>query len=576
MFDDIDPRARALLRGLLIVSSLAAGPGQAAPVRAQATSSAPEDRFADEPKRPKAESPVRFSDSWDGARDEAKRTGRRLLAYFTGKNCGWCRVLEKRTFTDAEVVELSKRFVCVEIDVGEGRNLRLADEYRIDTIPRSYVLNPEGQTIDRRTGYIPATEYAAWLKGVGTKPPAGIPAAAGSKPAAPRPVGNPEAEADVVIWFVDANRGIERWADDDWTGHAHLLRLLRAAGFRPRIEHIAREDFPSRWDRAEVSRKLPELITATNWAGLVRDLQKKDRLVTVRSDRLGWMTEIASCADFQGRWLYLVAGPPYQTTGRRAVDELLRPGPETRLPGPELAEAAGRTEAAQVASSAAVAYISGDAERLRSVASASSPQLSRCTRPEELRRGWIVDTGEAEIRGNEAIAFARVEMHFRGKTMIGADPVAVVLRREGTHWKAFSVGNDVLWVRAVPELCRLEIRSTVGAQVPPVPRLLHPDDDGPIGQAGRSFTWEIPAGGEPLAAQVCEVLLDQKGSSWPMSRIKVHPGEPRHRSLDLAATMQDVTGVTSDEMRWCVWAIGTDGLISASEARRYRPVPFKP
>src|SRR5262249_25222215 len=169
---------------------------------------------------------IRFSTSWDEARDEARRTGRRLLAYFTGRNCGWCRVLEKRTFTDAEVVELSRRFVCVEVDVGEERNLRLADEYRIDSIPRSFVLTPGGEAIDGRTGSLPAAVYAEWLKGVGTKPPAVMPASAGVRPATPAPAGDSEAEADVVIWFVDAGRGIERWPDGDWTGHAHLIRLL--------------------------------------------------------------------------------------------------------------------------------------------------------------------------------------------------------------------------------------------------------------------------------------------------------------------------------------------------------------
>ncbi len=34
-----------------------------------------DDRFANEPKRPKAESPIPFSSSWDQASAEAKRTG---------------------------------------------------------------------------------------------------------------------------------------------------------------------------------------------------------------------------------------------------------------------------------------------------------------------------------------------------------------------------------------------------------------------------------------------------------------------------------------------------------------------
>jgi hypothetical protein len=238
-------------------------------------------------------------------------------------------------------------------------------------------------------------------------------------------------------WYSDGNRGIEKWADGDWTGHAHLLRLLRTVRCRPRVEHIAREDFRARWDRAQLSRKLPDLITATDWAGLIRELQRDGRLIVVRSERLTWMTEVASCADFRGRFLYLVAGSPHEVAGRRAVDELLRPAPETRLPGRELAEAGGRTEAVQVASRAVAAYIAGDPQGLRDVASASSPQLSRCTRPPEYLRGRVVDAGEVELRGSEAVAFARVEMRFRSETAIGADPIVAVLSREGSRWKAF-------------------------------------------------------------------------------------------------------------------------------------------
>ena len=102
-------------------------------------------------------------------RAEARRSGRRVLAYFTGDYCGWCRVMEQRTFTDADVVTLSQRFVCVEVNVEKEENLRLADEFGIDSIPRSLILTAEGQVIDRRTGYIPAAEYADWLKEAGIK-----------------------------------------------------------------------------------------------------------------------------------------------------------------------------------------------------------------------------------------------------------------------------------------------------------------------------------------------------------------------------------------------------------------------
>ena len=72
------------------------------------------------PTAPRPRAPIRFLESFDEARAEAGRSHRRILAYFTGRYCGWCRVMEKRTLTDAEVVELSKGFVCVKLDCGEG------------------------------------------------------------------------------------------------------------------------------------------------------------------------------------------------------------------------------------------------------------------------------------------------------------------------------------------------------------------------------------------------------------------------------------------------------------------------
>jgi len=96
-----------------------------------------DDRFASKPNRIKTATPIQFSRSWDEATAQASRTGRRLLAYFTGDYCGWCRAMEKRSFTDAEVVELSKKFVCVEINISGDQTSRLADKYRVDSIPRT-------------------------------------------------------------------------------------------------------------------------------------------------------------------------------------------------------------------------------------------------------------------------------------------------------------------------------------------------------------------------------------------------------------------------------------------------------
>jgi hypothetical protein len=188
-----------------------------------------------------------------------------------------------------------------------------------------------------------------------------------------------------------------------------------------------------------------------------------------------------------------------------------------------------------------------------------------------------VDAGSVELRGNDAIAFAKVEMRIHGKNSIGADPVLVVLRREQSRRKAFSVSSEILSIEALPDLARLAFRpATISTRrALAVPRLVYPDDGGRHGEGGRSFAWEI-AGDTPLAAQICEILLDDKESHCPASRLKVFPADPRTRALHASEKAAlELTGVRAAQMRWCVWAVGVDGSISTSEVRSYRPMEFK-
>ncbi len=534
-----------------------------------------DDRFAGEPSRPKAEAPIRpkaeapirFGRSWAEARAEASRSGRRLLVVFSGERCGWCRVLEKRTFTDAEVVALSRGFVCVELDTGDEANARLVDAYGIDSIPRSLVLDAEGRAVTKRTGYLPAAEYAGWLGDARTRTlaPEG-PAPGGASPPA---AGFAESEANFVVWSVDSSRSVGRWGDEDWSGHAQLLGVLRASGLRPRVEHLSRERFPARWDAALAAGRAPEVVVADQMGGVVLDLYRKGLLISVDSDRLTWDAPNASCPDFAGRTKFAVAHPRHPDEAARGVDALLRSGPPVPLLGRELADAEGRGEAEAVAGRAAASFLAGDVAGLKAVAAADSPQLGRCVRPEGFRVGREVTIGAIEVRGNAAVAFARVDARWRGPTNVGADPVLAVLRREGPGWKAFAIGANIMTMRELPALCRLELREAGGLGPPPTPRLLEPADGAPIGGDGKAFGWEV-AGDSPMAGQVCQVLLDDDGpGGWPETRLKVEPGTPGARSISQGEAIRGLAGVTAPRMSWCVWAVGRDGRIAVSEVRRY-------
>ena len=118
--------------GLGIVAAIglisgAIGADDLAKEKAQLTKFA--DQFKDEPVRPKSRESILFLDSLDKAKSDAAVTKRRIFVYFTGPGCGWCRMLEARTFTDAEVVELSRKYVCVELHTDRDGGARRPDAY---------------------------------------------------------------------------------------------------------------------------------------------------------------------------------------------------------------------------------------------------------------------------------------------------------------------------------------------------------------------------------------------------------------------------------------------------------------
>ncbi len=470
--------------------------------------------------------------------------------------------MEKRTLTDAEVVELSKKFVCVKLDW--EKEPQLYDKLGVDTIPRSFILTSEGVRIDMLADYRPAAEYAEWLRTGRAKPLAQV---TDEKPKVPTAVGATETEAGILVWFVDGPRTMKRWADPKAFDHRQLLHILRATGSSPRVEHLAFSEFPACWERAAAARRLPDLIASEKLPASARDLERQGRLLAVISQRLSWMPGLASCPDFTGRSLQLLHGGPHDSAARRGVDLILHPGPETDLPGPRLPNAADPVGAEDTARRAIACYMAGDPRGLKEVASEESPQLTRCINPQAWRRGLAVRTGPIEIRGGKDLAFAKVEVTYRGKGNLGADSFLVVLRRESSRWRAFSVTGDIESWKWLPDLLGL-IHPQDGAAIPATPRLVWPADRALLPDLKRPLAWQIPEGEETIVSQVCmlmgeELHADARGESWPYASLVMCPGMPRGSSISASRYNPGLPA------RWCVWSIGIGGRMSVSEVRGY-------
>ncbi len=451
------------------------------------------------------------------------------------------------------------------------RDSLLADQMRVDSIPRSIVLDPDGTTVDVQVGYCPAAEYAAWLKSARSKPSVRLPAVAGQT--APPPAGAGEGEASLTVWFVDNDRVASTWNQAEAFRHPGLLWLLSSLGLKPRIEHMSRSDFPTRWQQAEAQHRLPDLISPTNRAGTIRDLEKAGRFRAVGSERLSQRTENAACQDFARRFLYLVRGSLHESNGRMAVGLLLGPGPGNELPGRALSQADGRAEAEQVASEAVAAYLAGEPEKLRPLASRRSSQLAECTRPGPSLRGMTAQTSGVDLRGNARFAVGLVEATFEGDRFLGGDPVAVVLHREDERWRVLAICRDALTVRdAGPALCALTSQLDSSTAAPGQPRIIAPRDGQEVGEEKPDLTWTIEPGAGPILAQVFVHLCgntDEPEASWPFARLSVRPAEPSGGRVNLLAEL------AGSRMSGSVWAIGRGGHVALAPDVHYVRAPLR-
>ncbi|MGP8201941.1 MAG: thioredoxin family protein [Limisphaerales bacterium] len=94
-----------------------------------------------------------FSDlSFEAASKEAARSGKIVLVDFYTTWCGPCKMLDKNTWTDAEVIQLLKeKTVALRIDA--EKETALAKRYKIEAYPSVLLIKPDGTEIDRLVGY---------------------------------------------------------------------------------------------------------------------------------------------------------------------------------------------------------------------------------------------------------------------------------------------------------------------------------------------------------------------------------------------------------------------------------------
>ena len=107
---------------------------------------------------------VRWHDVNSGM-EEGKRAHKYILADVYTSWCGWCKKLDRDTFSDQGLVQfLGQKFVCVKAnaeDLAAGE--KLAHQYNVDGFPCALIFDYDGRLIGRIVGYKDASGYQSAL-----------------------------------------------------------------------------------------------------------------------------------------------------------------------------------------------------------------------------------------------------------------------------------------------------------------------------------------------------------------------------------------------------------------------------
>ena len=99
---------------------------------------------------------VEFSTDFDEATRRAEAENKPLLLFFMAKNCPHSQAMLDGAFADKGIARLSRKFVCVEIDVNDETGEKICEEFGVNASPTVQFATSRGVLLQRLTRNQPA------------------------------------------------------------------------------------------------------------------------------------------------------------------------------------------------------------------------------------------------------------------------------------------------------------------------------------------------------------------------------------------------------------------------------------
>lgn len=100
-----------------------------------------------------AHADVKWESDYAAASAKSKESGKPLLIDFYTEWCGWCKKMDKDTYTDKNVEALTEKYVMLKLDAERGGK-DAAKQFEVKGFPTLVYVSSTGKTLANNPGYL--------------------------------------------------------------------------------------------------------------------------------------------------------------------------------------------------------------------------------------------------------------------------------------------------------------------------------------------------------------------------------------------------------------------------------------